>query len=232
MRFSNVKSWFMKPLFSIVTVVLLGTAFAQESPTVSIKGHVIGETTQQFFAIATMGDTGGQRTVEYCNNYMNDPKRMKAYDKAQSNIFDFKANRQSANVGGCLKVRSALDGKDVKLDVQYASELDAGDVTFHADRLVILNLILRKASYDDVVVDMNKKVGVQPQFGEDISQNAFGAKLAERKATWSRDTLLVQVREIKDLRWGDMGVSVIVADQAFLRTTQQQREASRPNTLD
>lgn len=201
----------MKAIFAFF--MLSAIAWTQTQPT--FKGHQIGETTQQFFSIAQMGEHNGQLTTDYCKSVLFDPKRP----------------HTSVDIDGCRKVQAALGGRDAEVGIRYASELGNGTVTFHAGKLAVLSFSLQTATYDDVVADMAKKLGSEAKSGQNTYQNAFGATLVKRNATWMTDKLVATISEQKDFRYGNLGTSVIVGDRAYLDGVIKQKQ-SRESTLD
>jgi hypothetical protein len=219
--------------------LVLGIAVAcTAASSQTFKRHKIGETAQDFFSIATMAQNG-VLTTQYCKDYLSDPKALKAYDKAQHNIGDIKAITQSADVEGCRKVEQALDGKEVEVGARYASEIGykeigVAQVTFRDSKLVSLVFDLKQGTrLEDVVSDINKELGgVEPTMSTVTKQNGFGATLHERKGTWNANNLNVEASEMRDFRYGDMGVLVIVTDSAYFKTKEAERQANRPSTIN
>jgi hypothetical protein len=62
-------------------------------------------------------------------------------------------------------------------------------------------------------------------------QNGFGATLQQRKAVWNTKTLVVAASEVRDFQYGDLGVSVVVADSEYYEQQEVQRQANRSNTI-
>ncbi len=181
----------------------------------------------------------GLLTTRYCKDYLSDPKVLKAYDKAQHNIGDIKAITQSSDVEGCKKVEQALDGREVEVGARYASEIGyreigVGQVTFRDSKLVSIVFDLKQGTrLEDVVTDINKELGgVEPTMSIDTKQNGFGATLHQRKATWNANNVKVEASEIRDFRYGDMGVLVIVTDSAYFKTKEAEHQANRPSTIN
>ena len=196
----------------------------------TFKQHKIGETAEQFFSIATMSGKG--TTAQYCKDYLSDPKVSKAYAKSQRNMFDTNAKMQSIDVEGCWKVQQAFEGKEVEIGARYASEVGKGTVTFRSSRLVLMAFDVPQAPLDDVVTDISKELGdVQPTMSVDTKQNAFGASVQERKATWHANNLTVVANEVRDFRFGNMGVLVLVRDSEYFKQKDTERQANRVNTI-
>jgi hypothetical protein len=83
------------------------------------------------------------------------------------------------------------------------------------------------------VTDINKELGgVEPTMSIDTKQNGFGATLHQRKATWNANNVKVEASEIRDFRYGDMGVLVIVTDSAYFKTKEAEHQANRPSTIN
>lgn len=192
------------------------------------KGHKIGETAQQFFSIATMAEHNTP-TTQYCKDYLANPKVLKAYDRAKAHPGDARALLQSKDVDGCRDVKAALDGKDVKVDARYANELGSGWANFHNSRLEILSFSVKAGNpFEDVVADISRELsGAEPSKSMITRQSKVGGLLQERRANWNVNHLQVQADEMKDFEYGDMGVSVMVADSEYLK----EKEATRPNTI-
>jgi hypothetical protein len=176
----------------------------------------------------------GVLTTRYCKDYLSDPKVLKAYDKVQRNMFDTNARIQSVDVEGCRKVEKALDGREVEVGARYASEIGQGQVTFRDSHLVLIIFNLKAGTpLEDVVTDINKElVGVEPTMSLDTKLNGFGATLQQRKATWNANNVGVEASEMRDFRYGDMGVLVIVADSAYFKGKEAERQANRPSTIN
>jgi hypothetical protein len=216
-------------LFSIFFICV---ALINAGGTQTFKKHTIGESPEQFFAVATMAENGSQTTA-YCHLYLAEPKVQKAYVKAKKNIFDLNAHSQSVDVDGCHEVQDALDGKDVEVGARYASELGSGSVTFRKSKLALMVFDLKAGTpLDDVIADISKELnGAAPVLGVDTKQNGFGATLQQRKATWATKELTVEASESRDFRYGDMGILVIVADSDYFRQKEGERQANRRNTI-
>jgi len=198
----------------------------------TFKRHKIGETSQEFFSIATMAEKG-VLTTQYCKDYLSDAKVLKAYDKAQRSIGDVKAIIQSVDVKGCRDVEEALNGREVEVGARYANEIGQGQVTFRDSKLALMTFSLKAGTLlEDVVTDINKEiVGVEPTMSVDTKQNGFGATLQQRKATWNANNLIVEAGEMKDFRYGSMGVLVVVADSGFFKAKEAERQVKRSNTI-
>lgn len=216
--------------------VLAALCIAISCSTVSsqtFKRHKIGETVQEFFSIATVAEKGVP-TTQYCKDYLSDPNVLKAYDKAQRNIGDYKVIIQSVDVEGCRKVEKALDGQEVEVGARYASEIGkGGEVTFRDSKLALMTFEVKAGTpLEDVVTDINKELaGVEPTMSVDTKQNGFGASLQQRKAAWSTNSLIVDANEMRDFRYGDLGILVIVADSAFFKAKEAERQAQRSSTI-
>jgi len=192
------------------------------------KGHKIGETTQQFFSIAKMTEPN-MLTAKYCKEYLANPKVLKAYDRAKTHPDDARALLQLKDVNGCRNVQSALDGKDVRLDAQYATELGSGWADFHNSRLVILSFSVKAGTpFEDVVTDITKELGgAEPTKSMVTRQVVVGGILQERRANWNENNLRVEAAEMKDFEYGETTVAVTVADSEYLK----EKEATRPSTI-
>jgi len=212
------------------SLLLLGFLCSAASGQV-FKGHKIGETAQQFFSIATMAESN-TLTTQYCKEYLANPKVLKAYDRAKTHSGDVRALSQSKDVNGCRDVQSALDGKDVRVDARYATELGSGWADFHNSRLVILRLTLKAGiPFENVVADIGKELGgAEPTKTLVTRQADVGGILQERRANWNANNLQVEADEMKDFENGDMGVAVVVADSEYLKE-KTTREATRPSTI-
>lgn len=214
-------------MFSFVMSLLTVAATSQ-----TFKQHKIGETAQQFFAIATMGEHQGTLTTKFCADYLSNPKVQKAYERKQRNMYDVGAITQSLDVDGCKAVQQALDGKEVQVGAGYASEVGTGNVTFRDSKLVVMAFDVGGAVLEDAVADITKELGnVQPTMTVDTKQNGFGATLQARTARWSANNLTVTASEMKSFQYGNMGVSIIVGDSSYSKQKDAEREASRGSTI-
>lgn len=223
--------WRRTTVSAHLMALLLGFLCSVASAQV-FKGHTIGETAQQFFSIATMAEPK-TLTTQYCKDYLANPKVLKAYDKAKAHPDDTRALLQSKDVNGCRDVQSALDGKDVRVDARYATELGRGWAEFHHSRLVILRLTLRAGTpFEDVVADIGKELGgAEPTKTLVTRQAEVGGISQERRANWNANNLQVEADEMKDFEYGDMGVAVVVAASEYLKEKEATREATRPSTI-
>lgn len=183
------------------------------------KGHKIGETAEQFFSIARMAEHS-MLTTQYCKD-LTDPKASKSH------------RRPALDVNECMKVRSALEGNDVEIGARYAIELGpGGSATFDKSRLVVLIVRLEHVSWEDVVTDVGRELGgAEPARSVATEQNAFGGTLQERRANWNVNNLAVQADEVRDFRYGNLGVLVTVADSESLKEREATRQATRPSTI-
>jgi hypothetical protein len=218
---------------TLMVLLLFFGALSEVATSQSFKKHRIGESAQEFFSVATMAENKG-KTEEYCRGYLSDPNVMKAYDKWIRGKTDIKALRQSLDVTGCWDVRDAIEGKDIKVGARFASEIGQGDATFHASKLALLNFVVPVGTpMEDVVTDVSEELGhVQPNMSVDTMQNSFGATLQRRRAVWQTDNLIVSVMEMKSFASpGGLGIDVAVADPHFLNKKEENRQASRSNTI-
>lgn len=223
---------------AIMWTVLLALVCPTASSQV-FKKHKIGETAEQFFSIAMMGENK-TLTAKYCKGYLSDPKASKAYDKAKISR-DAKAQLQAMETNGCRAVQAALEGKDAKVFARYADELgQGGSATFHNSRLVMLILIwpsfaklnLTAPAFEDVVTDLRNELGgAEPTRSVDTKQNAYGATLQELRATWDVNNVYVQAGEMRNFEFSGIGVQVVIADSEYLKQVEAERQATRPNTI-
>jgi len=237
---------------ALTLVLIAAGALAQESGKVerngqpTFKGYWIGETAQELFGLARIKPlawgtrTDTMTTSDFCHSYLSDSTVLKIWDKVQKKRLNPPPEPHEYlaawDVDGCRNVISALGGKDVDVSARFAAllmgtEKYSANLTFHAGTLVVVSLGL-DAPYDDVLADMTKKLGAVTEQGEDVLQNAFGAKLTKRKATWRLEGLVARISELRSFREGNLGTSVFVADPAYVMETAKQHEASRPSTLD
>lgn len=228
---------FSRTLIGLMVVsVLLAPRLVGQTATAppkhpSIKGHRIGESAQDFFAVAQMGESRG-KALDYCRTYLADPKVVRAYEKAQKDITNLDALQKSSDVNGCREVLAALEGKSVNVGARYATEIGKGSVTFENGKLVAMDLML-DAMYNDVLADMTKKLGAAPNEGQDILQNAYGAQLVQRYADWPNAAgLTVRMTELRSFRVSEPVTSVIVADADYVLRKKKERDNSRPSTLN
>jgi hypothetical protein len=176
----------------------------------------------------------GILTTRCCEDYLSDPKILKAYEKIQRNMFDTNARIQSVDVEGCRKVEEALDGREVEVGARYGSEIGQGQVTFRDSKLVLMTFKLKAGTpLEDVVTDINEEfVGVEPTMSIDTKQNGLGATLHQRRATWNANNVSVEASEMRDFRNGDMGVLVIVAESTYFKAKEAERQANRPSNIN
>jgi hypothetical protein len=207
-------------------VILISVAASSQT----FKHHKIGETAEQFFSVATMGESN-ESTTTFCTRYLSDPKVLKAFEKAQRNTLDLRANNESGYVTGCRDVQDALRGKHVEVGGRYALELGRGTVTFHNSKLVIMAFHVN-GTLEDVITDVTKELGgISPTLSVETLQNGFGATLQQRKALWASNDLTVLASEVRDFQYGDQGITVVVADREYYRQKEAERQASRPSTI-
>ena len=194
---------------------------AADSPLqpVAFKGHALGENVRQFFASATVSDSG-RPTLDYCADLLNNPKAMK------------KRLGQSlpAEIKGCQQVMAAVQGMDVEVSNRYAAVLGPGSTRFHAGKLVYLQLVL-ESPYPDVVEDMDRKLNASPEQSSQTYQNGYGAVVQRRKARWIGGDLSAVVEEAPLDADEQQTVLVTVFDSSLV-SAGNQRAAARPNTLD
>lgn len=216
--------------FLILFVVVVGTAAflpAQQpisEPTRNTQPtfmeHRIGESAQEFFSIARVGEKGGMHSTDYCRSYLNDPKVKKLIEKAKKKSDDDPLSLLVAmNVEGCNNVWAALAGRDVEVDGRFAAEFGSGRVWFIAGHLASVRFVV-KAPFDDVVEDMNAKLNASPQLDTATIQNPVGAIVKERRAVWTLPNFLVKLTQLQSLEGEVIGTKVSVSDPAMskLRT--------------
>lgn len=194
------------------------------SPVVRFKGHIIGETAEEFYSTAKMAESKGM-AKDYCKALLADPKVMQSYAEAKRNILDTEALIASADVAGCQQVIVALQGKDATVGNRYAADLGPGGVGFHSGKLVSIRFEVH-AAYADVVADMVKKLGAVSQQGFVTYQNGFGATYQYGKANWKSGDLAATVEEHEHF------VTVTVYDAKWSVEGLRQHEGNRPSTLE
>jgi hypothetical protein len=187
---------------------------------VQFKGHAIGETAEQFFSTATITETH-QPTVEYCSTLLSNPKAMKRH----------LGLAMSVEMEGCQKVMASLQGMDAEVGNRYASALGAGTTRFYAGKLIYMQFIM-DSPYTDVVADMTKKLNSSPQQTYVTYQNGFGASFQRRKAAWVSGNLIAGVEESPSVPYKGEALLVTIIDAKAADEAWQQRETTRPSTLD
>jgi hypothetical protein len=213
--------------FLILLAAVAGTAaFIQAQPQdiehplnkqPTFKEHRIGESSQEFFAIAKMAQKNGMLSTDYCRSYLNDPKVKKALEKIKK-----KGERDPSllvttmDVAGCDNIRAALAGQDVEIEVRFAAEFGSGTAHFIAGRLASVSFVV-KAQFNDVVEDMTAKLDAKPQVSVETVQNAVGAILKQHRAKWILPNTLVKLSEVQSLEGNSIGTEVSVSDPAILK---------------
>jgi hypothetical protein len=183
----------------------------------TFKEHRIGESAQEFFAIAKVEEKNGMLSTDYCRSYLNDPKVKKAIEKAKKKTGEDSSSLVATIiVEGCNNIQAALAGQDVEVDERFAAEFGSGRVRFVAGHLASVNFVV-KAPFDDVVEDMTAKLNAKPQLVVDTFQNAVGAIVRQRKAMWTLPNTLVRVSESHSLEGGYIGTEISVSDPTMMK---------------
>ena len=183
----------------------------------TFKQHRIGESAQEFFAIAKMAERNGMLSTDYCRSYLNEPKVQKAIEKAKrKGLNDPSLLLATMDVEGCNTIQAALAGKNVEIDARFAAEFGSGRVVFVAGHLVSVSFIA-KAPFHDVVEDMTAKLNANPQLDVAVLQNAIAAIQRQHRAMWTLPNALVKVSELQSLDGSAIGTEVSVSDPALHR---------------
>jgi hypothetical protein len=165
-----------------------------------------------------MEGKNGMLSTDYCRTYLNDPKVKKAIEKSikKKGEDDTSSLVATINVEGCYNVQVALAGQDAEVEMRFAAEFGSGSAKFVAGRLASVSFVV-KAPFNDVVEDMTAKVNAKPQLGVDTLQNAVGAIVKQRRATWILPNTLVSVSESQSLEGGNIGTEVSVYDPVMMK---------------
>ena len=183
----------------------------------TFKEHRIGESAQEFFAIARVADKNGMLSTDYCRSYLNDPKVKKAIEKARRKSVDEPSSLVAMMiVEGCNNIQAALAGQDVEVDVRFAAEFGSGRARFVAGHLASVRFVVM-APFNDVVEDMTAKLNAKSQLGVDTLQNGVAAIVKQRTAAWTLPNFLVRVSELQSLEGNDIGTEVSVSDPAMIK---------------
>jgi hypothetical protein len=149
--------------------------------------------------------------------YFEDPRVKKALEKAKRRSGDSQTLPAAlANLDGCNKVREALAGQNVEIELRFAAEFGSGSAKFISGRLASLNFVVNPL-FNDVVEDMTAKLNANPQIGVERIQNSVGAIIKRRYATWVLASISVRVFELHSLEGGDIGTEVSVFDPEMLK---------------
>jgi len=189
----------MKRLFqpSALGVFLFFTSIglsAQSSPDLRFGGHVLGETTETFFATAKFADSKAL-AKDYCKSLLEDPKTnekieaTKESEKEKGFVVLNKQDFSLLDVSNCRQVMAALQGQNAHVGARLAFELGKGGAFFASGQLVALQL-LPDSPYADAIADMKKRFGVP------------GHKLAVTRSDWP------MIKE--EMRWEAEGVEAAV----------------------
>jgi hypothetical protein len=183
----------------------------------TFKEHRIGESAQEFFAIAKMADKDGMRSTDYCRSYLNDPKVNKAIERSKKKgLNDPSVVAATMDVEGCNRIQTALAGQDVEISARFAVEFGSGSAQFIAGHLASVSFVV-KAPFRDVVEDMTAKLNAKPQLGIDTFQNTVGAIVKQQRAVWTLPNTLVKVSELQSLEGDNLGTEVSLFDPALMK---------------
>jgi hypothetical protein len=219
--------------FLIVSATVLGSVvflqaqqpnseYQKTQPT--FKEHRVGESAQEFFAIAKMAEKSGMLSTDYCRSYLEDPKVKKALEKAKRKGWaDQSLLIATMDVEGCDKIRAALAGQDTEVELRFASEFGTGTAQFVAGHLGSVNFVV-KAPFNDVVDDMTSKLNSAPQLSLETLQNEVGAIVRQRRALWRLPNSTVKVVALQSLEGNSIGTGVSVSDPVLMKR--------RPNSLN
>jgi hypothetical protein len=188
-----------------------GSAPAQSAqPT--FKEHKLGESAQEFFAVAKMGDKNGMLSSDYCRAFLDQPKVKKALEKADRKGWDDSASPMAIkiDVEGCDTIAAAIAGKDVVIPSRFASELGEGSARFVAGHLASVRFVV-KAPFNDVVEDMTAKLNAKPQLEVATLQNAVAGIQKQRRAIWTLANVRARIAELESLEGVYIGTEVSVS---------------------
>jgi hypothetical protein len=181
-----------------------------------IKGHVIGESFQQFVG----------RTA-HLSDYLT---------RCAGVATEKQARKAKVSVTLCNDYADALAGRDgVKVplgdglvhDDIFDVALDYG--IFSGGKLGQLSVWRHAVGYADVLSDMKARFGEPTGTDVETRQNAYGAQFQFRSATWVRDSVIAMASESGEIH--DVSVVIMVSLKSELERQSRARQSQRVDTL-
>lgn len=223
--------------FRYLAVLLLLSAIcaAQDASSARFKGHVIGETAEEFFAIANHDGLGVSNS--WCREVRGQEQTLEsaqAHAKKQRDRDRFAQQLilLYAEVDACQPLNDALAGKDATAQAIIASELGTGgQAVFHNGHLVEISLEAVD-SYDHVLIDMTKKLGTPSTQQMFSYQNGFGGTFQYPEAEWIVGSLSASIEQRPIEPPAPPWVAVTIWDQRWAVRTKRVEETNRKSSLD
>jgi hypothetical protein len=206
----------MKKIISIGVLFLSTVCAAGQVP--PIKGHVLGETMQQFLTVSSVM----RRLVAHCRTNPNEL------------LTDPHASVENGDVPpSCQDLLNAVDGKGtIAFTEDFADVYMAphffefcGEVEFSDGRLDMLNICLTDP-WSDVYSSLIKKFGNPTSTDTIEMQNGYGAIFYYPEATWEKPGYQVKASE------KPLGMMRYVMVELTTTARLKQMDADKPNSLD
>jgi len=239
----------MKAL-AILLLMSAMTCHAQTAPT--IKGHTLGETTQEFTAHAddiTRGlistcvtksraypalkaaaDAAAAAYAPYASATRSSRAGRSAYD-ADSAATYAAANADPSREIGCddfltiLKTgNGTLNCTDPAMEIGMCRNF-SGTVTFAGGKAVEYRIQLWRVSWDDALADSVAKLGKPENAQVTTMQNGYGANLDIHEADWTTPTYMADLCEVPEANLTTTPGFHIV-DLAYYKSQQKPRSSS------
>jgi hypothetical protein len=218
-----------------VLVTLIAIAIpsaAQRTDFPRFKGHLIGETAEEFFKIARHDETR-ELSSAWCKSISDRERELESAQAHAKKQGDRKRLIQDldllyADVDACKPFNDAVAGKDATAEAILASELGpGGEAVFHNGYLVEISLEVVD-SYDHVFADMTKKLG-DPTTEQTVTQSD-GLQYPESEWTIRDLSAAIEQRPIRPP--APSWVAVTVWDQSWGLAANTKAEKDRKSSLD
>lgn len=232
----------------ILPALLLAISFAvaaQTSPyPPRFKGHAIGETSQQFFAIAQHrcdfscpSLSGWELTTDWCSAIDQREKDLESEQAhARKQRDRDRLVRQLTEhyvfVDACQPVKDALAGKDATALAIIASELGPGGQAIFHNGVLVEVALQNVDTYDHVVADMTKKLGESSGQQMISYENGLGATFQYPRSDWSAGTLSASVEQHPGNSAVPSWIAVTIWDQGWASGAAKNAEKERKSSLD
>jgi hypothetical protein len=213
--------------FLALCIFVTVPASAQAAP--SLKGHVLGETIQQFLSTSSL-----------LTSHLASCRALKDPRAAQRQDVDWDSCQRlinAVNNNGNFKITSsecsAMNTRTYMMSakcLEFDGEADFLDGKLSSMRIDLLN------PWDDVYKDLKTKFGSPNSTGDEQFENGYGATYRGSNAAWKAESFsLVAREEVKSNKYVASGylrhvILVLASSDAIAKDTAQ--EAQRKSTLE
>ncbi|AEU36094.1 hypothetical protein [Granulicella mallensis] len=201
----------MKKILMLLLSMMALACHAQIATTPTIKGHVLGETFEQFIVKSSPAThVQAQLCIE-----TNDQKRYTV--DGCSEFVAFVSSIANGSQSAELKCQDPIYGLGVCRDFR-------GYAKFAHNKLVELNIEITDKAWSEALTDATSKFGQPDETHSDTVQNVYGAKFDLQTATWTKPDFLVVAFEKINVPYNlNRFIEITLTDHAYFQSEQAKK---------